>query len=230
MGEKDAALTQGLAEGLADRAPTLTAGLGEALYQGFCFPGTYLLEHLFVRAPAVVRFAGLPVDPHHPLTIGVAAMAWIAAIIALVSIYRVARETYFTVLGYAGRLHQGYLRFGRKAARRSTLAVHRPARQRNGQVVEPTISEEVHLGELEYAVLHVQADAGRNGALSASDIAESLNVRMSQAKRSIEILLMLQLLAIATRPGRREPVYRLTPHGEGFLAACTGTAAGPATA
>jgi predicted ArsR family transcriptional regulator len=76
----------------------------------------------------------------------------------------------------------------------------------------------------------VQAEAGRHATLSATDIAEALNVRMSQAKRSIEVLLMLQLLAIAPRPGRREPVYRLTPHGEGFLAACSGTAAGPAAA
>ena len=230
MGEKDAALTQGLAEGLADRAPALTASLGDALYQIFCYPGTYVLEQLLIRAPAVVRFAGLPVDPQHPLTVGVAAATWFAAIFALLSIYRVAREAYFTILGYAGRLHQGYLRIGRTAARRSTIAARRPGRQRTDHVVEPTISEEVQLGELEYAVLHVQADAGRTAALSATDIAEALNVRMSQAKRSIEVLLMLQLLAIAPRPGRRETVYRLTPHGEGFLAACSGTAAGPAAA
>jgi hypothetical protein len=95
------------------------------------------------------------------------------------------------------------------------------------RAIEPTISEEVQLGELECAVLRCHGGLPLGRVLTAAYIADALDVRVSQTRKALDILVMLQLIDIASGAGRGDHTYRLTPHGERFLAACSAVAAAP---
>lgn len=230
MDDKDAALAQGLADASGFEFEAFVADLGDQLYQLLCAPGDLVLSRLLEVAPPVVRFAGLPADIGQFALVGIATAVWLGAILCTMVAYRVLFDLYVTIRGYGGRIHQGYMRVGRNMARRSTIAARAPARRREARHIEPTISEEVELGELEYAVLRCHGEVGRGHAMTAADLADALDVRISQTRKAIETLVSLQLMGMAPGAGREGGAYRLTPHGEGFLAACGGVSMTPVRA
>jgi DNA-binding MarR family transcriptional regulator len=177
------------------------------------------------------RFIGMPDDVDTVLAASLATVVWLGSLVLLMTAYRLARDLYITILGYSHRIQQRWMRVGRNAARRTSIAARGVARKRSERPIEPTISEEVELGELEYAVLRCHGELGRGPGLTAADIAEALDLRISQIRKAVEVLLMLQLIDVVSgAAGHANGTYRLTPHGQGFLAACTAVAAAPVAA
>ena len=231
MDEKDAALAQDLTTSAGLQAEVLLAELATWLQQVFCLPGEYALTRALEYAPLMFRFIGIPEEGGGMLGASLAAVIWLGSVLLLLTAYRLTSDLYITITGYANRARQRWLRVGRNAARRTGIAARTAVRKRTDRPIEPTISEEVELGELEYAVLRCHGELGPGIGLTAADVAEALDVRISQIRKALQVLLMLQLIkGVSGVPGQANGTYRLTPHGEGFLAACSAVAAAPVAA
>ena len=224
MAESEAALTQVSVGTFSDPAQVLLSDLAQLLYRVFCLPGEYLAPMLLDHASAVLRLAGVPIVSADALVPWLAGTAWIGSIVLVVLAWRLMRDLYITTRGYARRFHQGWKRIVRNAARRLTIASRIRDRAGNSIRIEPTISEEINLGELEYAVLCHHRALAPGRTLTAIDVAESVGVSVSRAKEAFASLSMLQLVAVSSMSHPDGTTHRLTPQGEAFLAACGGAA------
>ena len=227
MAESDAALMQVSVGAFSEQAEVLLSYLGQWLYLVYCLPGEYLAPVLSGHATSALRLAGVPMVSADALVPWLAGTAWIASIVLVVLAWRLMRDLYITTRGYARRFHQGCKRIWRNAARRSTIAARLRDRAGNSIRIEPTFSEEINLGELEYAVLHHHRELSPGRTLSAMDVAESVGVSVSRAKEAFESLSMLQLVAVSSMSHPDGVTHRLTPQGEAFLAACSGAVVDP---
>jgi hypothetical protein len=211
-------------------APSAAAGaapippdFGQWLYQGFCAPGDLALSVLQTHVPAIVDFVALPDTPGSLMAAILAGTLWVCAFIIVLKLCRALHDAYITVIGYLTRAEQATLRVGRNGARRVGIAA-RTLKRRSDLRIAPTISEEIELGEIEYALLRCHDGSQRGRSLSLDDMAASLGVRVSQVQNALRSLVALEFLDAAESGPRRkrELRYRLTRHGEGFLAACNG--------
>jgi DNA-binding MarR family transcriptional regulator len=226
VGENGAAAAQNLTTIPANEVPSLATGIGQWLYQGFCSPGEYILS---TYGPVLGQLVDLPVAPGSMLAGVVAGVVWLAALILIVKVCRWIHDAYVTIAACAMLGQQALLRVRRNASRRLKIAANGFGPRRQARVA-PTLSEEVELGELEYAVLRCHGGLPPDKRLTVEEIADALDVRRSQARKALQSLVLLRLIDGTTGSGgNREGRYRLTPHGETFLTACRTMAAGPIT-
>ncbi|HSN72896.1 MAG TPA: helix-turn-helix domain-containing protein [Steroidobacteraceae bacterium] len=224
MGETDAAMVHEASTTAASSMQSLPAEMLARSYELFRLPADALFAIVGEHAPPLVRWSGFPGEFGDLTAPYVAALLWALAVIAVVVVYRAIRDAYVTACGYTRRFQEAWLRIGRNASRRSRLERKVAGSRRHTRGPDPTISEEIELGELEYAVLRCHADLIPGRGVTAAQVAESLDVRISQIRRALEVLSMLQLIVRVSRSSPGEDAFRLTPHGEGFLAACSGYA------
>jgi hypothetical protein len=190
--------------------------IGHWLYQGFCLPGDYLLS---TYAPMLDNWVEIPTAPGGILAGVIAGVVWLSALILTVKAGRWIHDAYITIAGYSMRGQQATLRVGRNVSRRLKIAGRSFGLGPQARIA-PTISEEVALGELEYAVLRCHGALPPDKRLTAEEIANALGVRISQARKALQGLLLLRLIDGTTAGGgHREGRYRLTRYGEGFLTA-----------
>jgi DNA-binding MarR family transcriptional regulator len=210
----------------ANEVPSLATGIGQWLYQGFCLPGDYMLS---TYGPVLGTLVDLPVAPGSMLAGVVAGVVWLGTLILIVKVCRWIHDAYITIAAYAMLGQQASLRVGRKVSRRLKIAASNFGSRRQARVA-PTLSDEVELGELEYAVLRCQGGLPPDKRLTVEEIADALDIRRSQARKALQSLVLLRLIDGTTGSGmKRGGRYRLTPHGESFLTACNTMAEGPIT-
>ena len=227
MAESGATETQDSMMSASEQAQALLSDPGQWLYLVYCLPGDYLAPVLSSHATAVLRFAGMPAVSTEALIPWLSGAVWIGSIVLVVLVWRFIHDLYITTRGYARRFQQGWQRIWRNAARRSTIASRLRDRTGTGPRIEPTISQEVSLGELEYAVLRCHGDLAPGRTLTAVEVAELLGANVSRAKEAFESLSILQLVAVSSMSHPEGTTHRLTPQGEAFLAACGGASVDP---
>lgn len=222
MADSEVAHTQGFIATFADRAQGLLSNLAQLLYQVYCLPGEQLSLMLSGDATSVLHIAGLSTDTADSLIPWLAGAAWIGSLVMAVLAWRVMHDAYITARGYTRRIHEAWKRIWRNAARRSSIAKRTKVRECHGMRAEPTITEEIDLGELEHAVLLCYGGLAPGRALTATNVAESVGVSASRARQAFETLSMLQLIAVSPVSDPGDNTHRLTPQGESFLVACSG--------
>jgi hypothetical protein len=222
MAESEADLAQDAVTSFSEQAQVTLSNLAQFLYQVYCLPADYLSSMLSGHAVPILQMAGLPMDSADSLIPWLAAPVWIGTVLLAVVAWRFTHDLYITVRGYARRLHDAWKRIWRNAALRSSLEAQARGRGRSSVRIEPTITEEVNLGELEYAVLRCHLELAPGRTLTVTDIAETVGVSVRRAKEAFEILSMLQLIAASSMSKPGEKKHHLTPQGEVFLASCSG--------
>lgn len=217
-GEHDAAVTQNLGTFPTGEVSAIATGIGQWLYHFFCLPGDYMLS---TYAPVLGELIDLPSAPGSTMAGVLAGAVWLSALILTVKVYNWIHDVRITIAGYATRGQQASLRVGRNASRRLKIAIRGFTIERQRRIA-PTVSSEVELGELEYAVLRCHGGLPPDRRLTVEEIADSLDIGRSQARKALESLVLLRLIdGTSTGAGNREGRYRLSRYGEGFLTAST---------
>jgi len=175
------------------------------LYRGFFLPGDQLLS----------QFPGLCFASHGRIVSGlVSAAAWLAAIVLIVVICRVIRDVDQALTAYVVRAYQELQRAVRVLARRMSI-------ERQARLTMPEVSEQPALSGVQLEILQGHAMLPPGHLLTPNDIANSLEMRLTDVERALGALRKLSLIERTFGAGDGEDGYRLTRAGQVLLAACS---------
>ena len=186
------------------------------LYRGFFLPGDQLLS----------QFPGLYFASHGHIVSGlVSAVIWLAAIVLIVMIYRFIRDVDRAVTAYIVRLYEEMQRAVRVVARRVSIALRSYALAREARLARTEVSELPALSGVQLEILQTHAMLPPGHLLTPHDIANSLEMRVTDVERALGALRKLSLVERTFGAGDGEDGYRLTRAGQVLLAACSRTEA-----
>lgn len=182
------------------------------LYRGFFLPGDQLLSN----------FPGLYFASHGLVVSGlVSAAIWLAAIVLIVLIYRFIRDVDRAVTAYIVRLYEEMQRAVRVVARRVSIALRSYALERQARLAGTEVSEQPALSGVQLEILQTHAMLPPGHLLTPNDIANSLEMRVTDVERALGALRKLSLVERTFGAGDGEDGYRLTRAGAVLLAACS---------
>jgi DNA-binding MarR family transcriptional regulator len=182
------------------------------LYRGFFLPGDQLRS----------QFPGLYFASHGRIVAGlVSAAFWLAAIALIVLSVRLVRDVDQALTAYLVRLYEELQRAVRVVARRVGIALRSYALERQARLARTEVSEQPALSGVQLEILQSHAMLPPGHLLTPHDIANSLEMRLSDVERALGALRKLSLVERTFGAGDGEDGYRLTKAGAVLLAACS---------
>lgn len=170
----------------------------DRLIEIFFLPGDYLLAQLLATAPATADSLGIGAADRH-LAVLLSAMVWLVSLLLLRQVWKLL-ET----LSWSAR------RLARAAAHRLRMFRWRmsfPAPRR-----EPSLGtelDELHIDEVQAAILQAQSRLPPGYAMTALDVASELGVRPARAQQALDDLKKLELVEVSFATTDGFPGYLL---------------------
>lgn len=213
---------QGLSSDMDLDGQLTLSDLGLWLYHGFFLPGDYVLASLRANAPGVAEWLEVsPVFHGSAQSALVSAAIWTGGIVLVVAMVKLIRDVDRALTAHVAGLYAGFLQFVRIVRRRLALTWRAYVLERRARLAGSSSLEEVDLSDFEIAVLRSHAHLAPGHIATASDIANVLGVRVSQAQKALDKLKRLSLVDSTFGTSDGEGGYRLTRPGAAFLAVCS---------
>lgn len=177
-------------------------------------PGEFLASRLRAAAPAVAERFGLPPEAGDAEVLGLSILAWCAALF-------VAWIAWRLMLGMLRAAWNGTVTAVERLARRVRIARNRAQSllARVGEwrrALQSAYPEEIAIGDLELAILQVQAVLPPGYTVTAVDLAAELGVRPLEAQEALDELRKLELVEISFSTSDGYAGYLLTRTGQLF--------------
>ena len=200
----------------ADGSLTLSDA-GGWLLQAFFLPGDLVLYLVATYVPPAASFLEIDARDYGGFLSGcISAFVWLGVVVGLGVLYGFVRETDRRATRGTARLYAATLRRLRIAATHLRNALRRADREPPPRG-DFDFDTNVELSEIELRILRLGADLAPGYAMSVSDVAGSLDLRVYQVRDVLDKLTQRRLLNRTVGGADGESAYTLSAAGRGSL-------------
>jgi DNA-binding MarR family transcriptional regulator len=208
-------------EHASDLSAQVQGGLTDTglwLYRVFSAPGDYLVATLNTHAPRIAELVGIDAAADGGMLSGfVSAFLWLLTLVAIIMMWRLILDIYWTVVVFAKHLTEGVQRTGRVVSTRVGIAFRSYDLKRQARLAKTDVSDQGDLTALELQVLRTHSKLPPGHIVTARSIARVLRERPAQVQKALDKLKTLSLVDDARGADKGEDGYRLTQFGAVFL-------------